>query len=181
VNRWKFDVITLSGLPGSGTTTAALLVVRKTRFKYVNTREIFREMAEDRNLTVNTFGKLANEDPAIDRELDDRQIAYARRGSVLLEGRLAGFMLKNADVRCLAVWLEAPLEVRVRRVAERDSVAFEAALELDLERERDERQRFIEFYDFDLNDTSIYDLVLDSSVLSPEQICQAVLHELTHA
>ncbi len=171
-------VVTISGMPGSGTTTAARLVAEATGLRHVNTGAIFREMARERGVTLNEFGKLANEDPAIDRELDARQIEICRSGGILLEGRLAGYMLKDAGVDCLAVWLGAPVDERVRRVSGRDSLSFEEARSLSLEREEDERRRFVEFYGFDLGKTDVYDLVLDSSQLRAPAICEAIVAAL---
>ena len=167
-------------MPGSGTTTAARLVAAATGLRHINTGAIFRQMAEERGVTLNEFGKIANENPDIDRELDDRQIAMARQGGILLEGRLAGFMTKNAGITCLAVWLDAPHEERLKRVAGRDNVALDDARRLSLEREADERTRFIDFYGFDLNDRSIYDLVLDSACFSPTAICDKILAQLNN-
>jgi cytidylate kinase len=178
MSSWLHSVVTLSGLPGSGTTTAARLVTEATGFRHVNTGAVFRQMAAERGMALNDFGKLANDNPEIDRELDARQIAIARGGEILLEGRLAGYMLKDAGVDCLAVWLDAPIDVRIQRVSGRERLALDEARRLSLEREEDERKRFIEFYGFDLARTEVYDLVLDSSQMSPEAICDAILSSL---
>lgn len=181
MSDWTIDVVTLSGLPGSGTTTAARLLTKATGLRHVNTGAIFREMAKERGMTLNDFGKLANDNPEIDRELDARQIEVCRGGGVLLEGRLAGYMLKDAGIRCLAVWLHAPVDERVRRVSGRDELSFEEARRLSIEREEDERKRFIEFYGFDLGQTAVYDLVLDSSTMRPDVVCDAILAALRKA
>lgn len=178
MSGWKHDVVTISGMPGSGTTTAAGLVVSATGFRYVNTGAIFREMAQERGVTLNEFGKLANDNPEVDRELDDRQIAHARSGKVLLEGRLAGYMIDGAGVRALKVWLAAPLDVRLTRVSGRDGQDLEVARKLSLEREEDERRRFVEFYGFDLARTEVYDLVIDSSRYLPQEIGDMILAAL---
>lgn len=178
MSRQKVSVVTISGMPGSGTTTAARLVAEATGLRHVNTGAIFREMARERGVTLNEFGKLANQDPSIDRELDARQIELCRGGGILLEGRLAGYMLKHAGVECLAVWLGAPVEERVRRVSGRDLLPYEEALRLSQEREDDERRRFVEFYGFDLGKTEVYDLVVDSCRLRPPAICEAIVAAL---
>jgi len=171
----RCSVVTLSGPPGSGTTTAARLVAAETGLRYVNTGAIFREMARERGMTLNEFGKLANDNPEIDLELDDRQVAIARAGGILLEGRLAGFMVRRAGIPAVKVCLVAPREVRMARVSGRDGLDFGEAMRLSEEREADERTRFIEFYGYDLNDTSIYDLVMDSSRHSAEDICRQIV------
>ena len=179
MSGWTYDVVTISGMPGSGTTTAARLVVSATGFRYVNTGAIFREMAQERGVTLNEFGKLANENPEVDRELDDRQIALARAGKVLLEGRLAGYMVDGAGVRALKVWLAAPLDVRLTRVSGRDGQDLEVARKLSQEREEDERKRFIEFYGFDLGRTEVYDLVIDSSCHRPAEISRMIFRAVS--
>jgi len=175
VSSWNVNVVTVSGMPGSGTTTAAKLVTAATGFRYVNTGAIFREMATERGLTLNEFGKLANGNPEIDRELDERQMGLARGGEVLLEGRLAGYMVNDAGVSAVKVWLDAPLDVRLRRVSGRDGQNLQTARLLSLEREEDERKRFIEFYGFDLALTDVYDLVIDSSQYKPDAIARMIL------
>lgn len=172
------NIITISGLPGSGTTTAALLLAGRTGFQHVNTGAIFRQMARERGLSLNDFGKLAAGDDSIDRELDARQVAVAANGNIILEGRLAGHMISRAGLDALTVWLDAPLETRVARVSGRDQLAVEVATELNREREHDERMRYIDFYNIDLQDLSVYGLVLDSSAMEPGEIVQVVLEAL---
>jgi cytidylate kinase len=178
MGEFAFKVVTLSGLPGTGTTTAARLVEAATGYTYVNTGAIFRQMARERGVALNEFGKRAAADPSIDRELDARQIALARKGGIVLEGRLSGYMVYSASVPALKVLLETPLSVRVERVARRDQLSFPEAERLTLEREKDERSRYLGIYGFDLNRVDIYDVVLDSGKLSPDQIGQAILDRM---
>ena len=54
------------------------------------------------------------------------------------------------------------------RVAGRDGhAAEEAALAHNREREASERARYLAYYDIDLTDLSIYDLVVDSTTVVP--------------
>ena len=177
-SSWLFDVVTLSGLPGSGTTTAARLLARRTGFSYVNTGALFRELARERGVDLNEFGKIASRSPEVDRELDDRQVRRAREGLVVLEGRLSGHMVRRGGVPALTVWLNAPAEVRVGRVAKREHDHPDHALALTLEREEDERKRYLAFYGHDLYDLSGYDLVVDSSLFLPEAIVDTILTRL---
>ncbi len=175
----KTNVVTISGLPGSGTTTAAKLLETSIGLPYRNTGAIFREMAQERGMELIDFGHLVESDPSVDKELDRRQEETARNGDVILEGRLAGWVLKHANLPGLAVWVDAPLEVRVQRVSGRDEQDPKLAAIATAEREETERRRYLKFYGFDLADLSIYDLVLDSSKLSPEAIVDAILKHLT--
>ncbi len=171
-------VVSLSGLPGSGTTTAARLLEKESGWEYVNTGSIFRGLAREKGMDLNDFGRYAMAHPEVDQELDRRQVELGRRGKVILEGRLSGHVLKRAGVACLAVLLEAPLDVRVCRVAGRDSQPSAEAMAVTLEREELERQRYIKIYGIDLNDRSVYDMVVDSSKYNPGQILAMILENL---
>lgn len=172
-------VVTISGLPGSGTTTAAHLLVGETGLEYVNTGRLFREMAEEHGMSLNDFGKYAAKNPAVDQELDRRQMERVAKGGIVLEGRLAGHMVTREGLDALTIWLEAPLDVRVARVAGREQVSVSEAMRLSREREDDERDRYLEIYGLDLYDTSIYDLVINSGSTSPRQIIEIILKRLT--
>jgi cytidylate kinase len=60
-------------------------------------------------------------------------------------------------------------------VAAREGVSVEQALAENAEREKVEADRYLALYGIDIRDTSIYDLVLDSGVLDPEQVADRIL------
>jgi cytidylate kinase len=77
-------------------------------------------------------------------------------------------------VAALKAFLVAPANVRYGRVALREGITAEQAGKLSAERERDERARYIENYAFDVSDVTIYDMVIDSSVESAEEIVRRI-------
>ena len=88
-----YSIVTISGLPGSGTSTASSKLRTRLNWSYVNAGQIFRVLAKEANLTLNEFGARAEIDPTIDRELDKKMIRYAKKGeSTVMEGRLVGWM-----------------------------------------------------------------------------------------
>lgn len=171
-------VLTVSGLPGSGTSTACKLLQQRLGFRWVNTGQLFRELAKEHGMDLNQFGKYAQEHHEIDEELDRRQLELAKQGEIILEGRLSGQVLKRGKAAGVAVWVDAPEEVRLARVSNRDGMTVEEARQFTLTRERLEKQRYLEIYGIDLGDFSVYDLVLDSSKLSPEAIADLVIARL---
>lgn len=155
-------LITVSGPPGSGKSTAAAGLAAALHYDHVSGGDIFRNLAEERGLDVAEFGELAEADDSIDRNLDRRlrEIA-AEEDEVVLESRLAGWMAgAHADLR---IWLDAPLTVRSRRIAEREEWSESAAEERTRAREASERRRYLEYYDIDFADRSIYDLSINTA------------------
>ncbi|MDI6888278.1 MAG: AAA family ATPase [Methanocellales archaeon] len=169
-------IITLSGLPGSGTTTIAKIVVSRFKLRLVSAGDTFRMMAAERNMTLSEFGKLAESDVEIDRAIDQRQAQIAKdEDDILVEGRLSGWMVKNADLK---IWLKSPIEVRCKRIAKRDGIPLERAMRETKERGEGEARRYLKHYGININDLEPYDLIIDSSKWDgngvAEIICSAI-------
>ena len=163
--------ITLSGLPGSGTTTVVSLLSEKLNIQVISAGIAFRELASERSLSLEEFGKVAEDDRAIDRLIDQKQKDMsAAQDDIIAEGRLSGHMINSN----LKVWLKAPLEVRSKRVAKREGWSVKQALLKIKKRENCDFSRYNKYYQIDLNDLSIYDLIIDSSKWKPESIVEII-------
>lgn len=169
--------MTLSGPPGSGTSTAAERLAEALDVELRSTGQIFREMADEHGMSLDEFGDYVDDHPEIDRELDDRQRRRAEAGDVVLEGRLSGVVAREIP-EALTVYLEAPARVRAERVAARDDLDEEEAFEAMWRREAKEKSRYHRIYGVDPDDPRHYDLVLDSSKLEPDEIVEAILDEM---
>ena len=153
-------VITIGGLHGTGKSSVADIISKLFNLRRISAGGIFRQLAEERGLTLEEFSRVAEEDETIDRELDGRLKEEAAKGNVMLDGQLAAVMAgEHADIRIL---LTASLRTRVKRIAARDDVSYEDALHETETREMIERARYKEFYGYDVADLSIYDLVINT-------------------
>ena len=168
-------LITISGLPGSGKTTVARLLSHRLGLPHVYAGDLYRKAAVERGVTLEEFNQLTEKDHTIDRELDAKMAEYARQGDVILEGRLAGFMALQEGVHALKVWLTASDEVRARRVGQRESKDSNVVLQLNRARQGSDAKRYRAIYGFDLNDTSIYDLILDSDDQGPDVLAEQIV------
>lgn len=164
--------ITLSGLPGTGTTTVGNLVSVKLKMEFSSTGELFRNFAKKRNMTLAKFGKLCEENPAVDKLIDSKQKELSRTtNNTLFEGRLSGYMCNSG----LKVWLFAPQDIRVKRIAKREKMATDVVLKKMISRELSEAKRYMSYYNIDINDVSLYDLVIDSSKATAEEISKQIV------
>src|SRR5574341_1377364 len=168
-------LITISGLPGSGKTTVARLLSQRLGIRHIYAGDLYRKEAEARGLSLEAFNQLSEDDHSIDRELDAKMAEYARRGGVVLEGRLAAFLALQERADALKVWLTASDEVRAQRVSQREGGDKRALLRVNDERQRSDAKRYRDIYGFDLNDTSIYDLILISDTQQPEALAKQIL------
>ena len=155
--------ITVSGLPGSGTSTLSKLLAECYDLELISSGEIFRRMARERGMSLAEFGALAERDPSIDLDIDKNQKAIIHsRENIILESRLAGHMAQGrSDV--IKIWIKAPLLTRVKRIQRREkTISFDEELKKTVESERSETLRYKNYYGIDITDLSIYDIVIDS-------------------
>jgi predicted cytidylate kinase len=140
---------------------------------------IFREMAEDEGLGLSEFGRLCESDSKYDRLLDERILRIARaRKDVILEGRLTAHMLHRNRIPAFKIFLDADIVVRAKRITGREGVDEEEARSAVIEREKCEARRYEGYYGIDLADESVYDLVVDTSNLTPEQVFDRIIAHL---
>jgi len=168
-------LITVSGPAGSGKSTLAADLAARLGYEHVSGGDIFREIAAERGLTPLELNELAEEDDRIDRDLDARLRSTARdRSDLVLESRLAGWMAgDHADLR---VWLDAPLDVRAARIADREDKPVETAREETSTRTESEALRYQKYYGIDIEDRSIYDLVVNTARWGPDGVVDIVEH-----
>lgn len=168
-------LVTISGLPGSGTTTLSRLVAAALDLDRLPGGEVFRQMAAESGMTLAEFGRHARDHPEHDRELDRRLLERARAGGVVIESRLAGWLAARDDLPAVRVWVTCSDEERARRVGRRDATDVTTARADNTAREALERARYQDLYGIDLTDLSVYDLVLDSTGIAPEALAAEVV------
>lgn len=165
-------IITIGGLAGSGTTTAADVLSKKIDIPFISAGSIFRDMAKEKEMSLIEFSKYAEDNTAIDIELDKRQSEIAKNSeNLIVEGRLSAYFVE-ADLR---IWLLAPLDIRARRVSNRESKSLEVVIEETIIREESEALRYLDIHNIDINNFDIYDLVLNTNRFNPDSIAEIIL------
>jgi cytidylate kinase len=171
--------ITVGGLAGTGSSTLSRLLASRLGLAYEYAGGIFRAEASRRGLTVEEFNALCEADPAVDRTLDERQLELLRAGGLLLEGRMAGWLAARHGLDdVMTVWVVCDDEERFRRLRARDGGSEHEVMERTLTREASEQDRFRRFHGADILDPTLYDLVLDSTSTSPEDLVVEVVAAL---
>jgi cytidylate kinase len=165
--------VTISGPPGCGATTLADGLAESLDCGWISGGDIFREIAEERGMSLSQLIAKADENDELDRALDQRLQTVAEQwGAVnkpfILESRLAGWIAGNrADLR---LWLDAPEDVRLQRIEQREEGEAEMRV-----REVSEAGRYESYYDIDVTDRSFYDLSINTARWTPRSTVELVL------
>ncbi len=91
----------------------------------------------------------------------------------MIDGQLAGWVLKEkSDLR---IYLTAPDNVRLTRIARRDGLELDEAKRQTVQRERVQLERYRRHSGLNVEDKSIYHLILDTSILSIGETAKVLL------
>ncbi len=165
-------VITVGGLHGTGKSSVADAIAQKFNLKRMSAGVVFRQLAEERNLTLEEFSRVAEGNEDIDRLIDDKLREEAANGNAIIDGQLAAWMAgDNADLKILLI---ASVENRIRRISEIDGTDFEYARRETITREGSEKARYLEYYGVDISDHSVYDLIINTDKYDLEEVITIV-------
>lgn len=159
-------IITIGGLAGTGTSTAAKNLSEYLNIPYISAGDVFRQLAKEHNMTLLEFNEFAEGNDEIDIALDKRQADIANDADdLIVEGRISAFFV-NADYR---IWLMAPDNIRAERISYREDKSLDTVIQEIKERTASEKKRYHEIHNIDIDDLDIYDVVIDTSTFDEQE------------
>lgn len=165
--------VAISGKSGCGNTTVSTLLSRRLGIRMIN--YTFRQLAEEKGLTLPEVIENARNDDFYDRYVDTHQVELARKESCVLGSRLAVWMLNDADFK---VFLYADSETRAKRIQNREGGSLEEIKSFTEMRDSEDSRRYLKLYGIDNSRYDFCDLVIDTSQHKPEEIVEMIVEEL---
>ncbi len=185
-------IITISGNPGSGKSTVSKILVREQGYERIYAGGIMRDMARERNITLEQLMLNAKTDPKIDEEVDHRVRDKARELSasgkdVIVEGRVQFYHIPesikiyiNVDEKSGAerIWKDLQdKEISQARNQEAAS-SIEEVIHKNRVREEGDAQRYLKLYGVDHRDKSNYDKVIDTTNITADEAADRIIQYL---
>lgn len=174
-------IITINGTPGSGKSTFARLLAKRLNYKFYSVGDERRASAELRGITLAEFNKLGEGEEDTDTRFDQFQKKLAEKGeSFVIDSRLGFFFIPKS----IKIFLDADEEVRAERFLERESVgehphSITEAKRMNRERVQCDVRRYMTHYGVNPYDKQMFDIVLDSTTKSPNQLVDEVVERFS--
>lgn len=166
-------VIRVSGNPGSGKTTLCRRLADYLGYVHHYTGGIFREMAREKNLSIEEFYAEMASNPDLEKTIDERQAELMRKNdNLVVEGRIAPFQPSPYKTVNILIKVD-PEEGARRRMGEPENggKSLEEILLLTEARIQNEREHYKAIYGIDDHLSEKYfDFVLDTTNLSPDEV-----------
>ena len=177
--------ITINGHLGSGKSTVCSLLKNKYGFDVFSSGSIQRQIARKMNASTLDLNKISENDYSIDRYIDKVVVEFAENNigeSVVFDSRLAWHFVPNTfKVRLTINPVTAAERIVFNRCTLEESYdSLEDAIDQLSERQKSESLRYKLNYNVDINDSNNYDLIVDTSQLSPEEVCDTIYEAYCH-
>ncbi|MFG2057985.1 AAA family ATPase [Micromonospora sp. NPDC048930] len=170
--------IVFNGDLGSGKSTVSVEIAKRLNMRRVSVGDLYRQMAEERQMTALQLNLHAELDQAVDGYVDQLQRDIAASGErLVMDSRLAWHFFTDAlKVHMITEPTEAARRVLARPSGPAESyTSIEEAKAKLRERSESERGRFIVRYGVDKARLRNYDLICDTTRATPEQVIQHVI------
>ncbi len=177
-NSGKRIKISITGDLGSGKSTVCRYLKENYGFKVYSIGLIQRSLAEKYKLDICAFNKYMETHPEIDEEIDTELTNIGKRNEdMVLDSRMAWHFVPDS----YKIYLSVDLGEAARRVLrdKRGDVesysSIEEAKNKLITRKQSENLRYITKYGVDCADMKNYDLIIDTTSISPEETAKRIV------
>jgi len=173
-------LLTVSGHPGSGTSTLVNGICEIKGWTSLNGGEVFRTIANERGVSLEEFSVLCDVEPEIDKSLDQRLIKSIldENGPEIVESRLCGWWAHQQKIKCIRLWISVSIEERAKRVVKREGGTYNEAISRIQDRMDSDQKRYLNLYGITLEDLEPYNLVIKTDSLSAKEVIDLVASEI---
>ena len=169
--------ISLAGDLGSGKSTVSSILIERLGATYYSTGAICRAIAASHGMTIVEMNIYMETHPEIDQEIDDGLRALSDKNeNMVIDSRMAWHFVRDTFRVYMTTELAESAKRILRANREGDHAASLEEMEEEIRaRKQSERLRYRAQYGVDCKDLSNYDLVVDSTYASPEDVAECIL------
>ena len=153
--------------------------MKRLNYTVYRNGDYFRKLAKESGMDVTKFNEYVKDHPEIDRKIENSASEYAKdHDNFIIDARLGWYAVPQS----FKVYLKVDIDIATKRVyedeARRDSERKFGTLEEQkndiIKRYKLENERYFELYGVRKQDENNYDFVLDTSMLTPEEVADKI-------
>ena len=175
------NVISLSGDPAAGKGTVSKLLKEKLSYDIYRNGDYFRKLAKEKNMTLEEFGNYVKDHPEIDIEIEKSAKEYAKTNdNFIIDARLGFYVVPDS----FKVYLKVDINEAARRAYNdrnrKDTENYVSITEYKNKLEKRfklENERYLKIYNVDKSDMNNYDLVIDTTNMTPNEVADKIIYE----
>lgn len=177
----KKHIITLTGDLASGKGEVSKILMDKLGFTIYRNGEYFRKLAKEHNMSVTEFNIYVKNHQEIDKDIEKSCALYAKdHDNLIIDARLGWFVVPES----FKVYLTVDIDIAAKRAFNdpnrKETEMFDTIEEqkTDLIRRFNlENVRYYQIYNVHKEDHDNYDLIVDTSNNTPEEVANIIIDE----
>ena len=177
----KRHIISLGGELASGKGTVSKILMQDLEYGIYRNGDYFRKLGTEMGMDVTTFNIYVESHPEIDRQIENSAAEYSKdHDKFIIDARLGWYAVPES----FKVYLKVDIDVAANRAfndaLRKGSEKFATVEEqkADMQKRYElENRRYFELYNVHKEDESNYDLVLDTTNLTPKEVAGKIKEE----
>ncbi|MCB2295597.1 cytidylate kinase family protein [Clostridium algoriphilum] len=172
--------ITITGGLYSGKSCVAKAISEAINYTYYSVGELQRKLAVEKGMSIMEYNDYVF-DHNLDHEVDNRTMEIGRdKDNFIFDARLAWYFIPDS----FKIYLKAEIDIAVARAMKskrgksENYASKQEAKERITERRRLEVTRFNDLYNINIDQDSNYDLVIDTSYMTLEEVIEQILEKV---
>ena len=177
----KRHIISLGGELASGKGTVSKILMKELNFGIYRNGDYFRKLAKEKGMDITTFNIYVKEHPEIDRQVEYSASQYAEEhDNFIIDARLGWYAVPQS----FKVYLKVDINVAAKR-AFYDETRKSTEKFNNIEEQKEdikkryqlENERYFKLYGVKKEDETNYDLVIDTTNHTPEEVAEKIKQE----
>lgn len=179
----KKNVISLAGELSSGKGTVSKILMKELNYEVYRNGDYFRKLAKEKGMSVTEFNEYVKQHSEIDIQIENSAKEYAKNHDrFIIDARLGWYAVPES----FKVYLKVDIDVAAKRAFEnkdedkKETERFETIEEqkADMKKRFElENERYYQVYGVRKDDMSNYDLVIDTTKLTPQEVANNIKKE----
>lgn len=171
-------IITISGLPGSGKTTVAVMVAERMGFRHYSAGDMRGRIAIEKGLTIDQLNEIGKKEKWTDKNVDKLiEDLGKKEDNIVVDGWVAFHFIPRSVKIFLYVDLKVGAEriFRNQRQDEEKKGNVKGIHEMIRKRVKESNERYGKHYGIDFLDGKNYDHIIDTTHLHIEQVVNKII------